>query len=79
MYTNDQFTGATVGSAQWFAWLQTATIFYYEGQQSTFTARREAKQRGELYWTAYRQIDGEPEALTADRHFQQAGFTALLA
>ena len=75
LYTDDEATtGTRVGSAQWFAWLQTATTFYYNGGSSgTFTARRETRQRGGDYWLAYRQRGGvlrkmylgKPEALTA--------------
>jgi LuxR family transcriptional regulator, maltose regulon positive regulatory protein len=85
LYTDDTFTGAAVGSARWFTWLQTASTFYYEGKQGTFTARRETKQRGGSYWVAYRQIDGKlrksylgkPEALTADRLASAAAVLAI--
>jgi LuxR family maltose regulon positive regulatory protein len=54
LYTEDAFTGSRVGSPAWFAWLSTASSFYYEGRQGTFTAHRESRQRGDQYWIAYR-------------------------
>jgi hypothetical protein len=49
-----------VGSAQWFAWLETAPRFAYRVKVSTpteglitLTVRRESKQRGSQYWVAY--------------------------
>lgn len=77
LYTDDPATtGARVGSAQWFAWLETASVFYYDGSGGrTFTARAERRARGGVYWIAYRQIDGKlrkrylgkAAALTAER------------
>jgi LuxR family transcriptional regulator, maltose regulon positive regulatory protein len=75
LYTDDRWTGTRIGSAQWFTWLAQATTFYYKGDIGTFTARCEAKQRGGVYWTAYRRSAGKlskrylgkPDALTADR------------
>jgi hypothetical protein len=58
IYTEDEYTGTLVGSPAWFAWLNTATTFYYEGRLGTFTAHRESRQRGSHYWTAYRRKVG---------------------
>ncbi len=58
LYTEDEYTGTRVGSPAWFAWLSTATTFYYEGRRGTFTAHRESRQRGNHYWTAYRRQVG---------------------
>ncbi len=41
-----------VGSAAWYAWLETATGFSYEGSSGHFGARRERFQRGGWYGTA---------------------------
>lgn len=50
----------TLGSGDWFAWLETASRFAYPvavGATAeafiTLTVRREAKQRGGRYWVAY--------------------------
>lgn len=58
LYTDDNATGTRVGSEQWFSWLQTAKSFRYTDSHGTFTARRETKQRGRYYWTAYRRTGG---------------------
>jgi len=58
VYTDDPYTGSLVGSPAWFTWLTTATSFYYEDRQGSFTAHGERRQRGGLYWTAYRRQQG---------------------
>ncbi len=59
LYTDDAFTGTVVGSPAWFAWLDLASTFYYEAHPgSSFTVHREQRQRGTLYWTAYRRDRG---------------------
>jgi LuxR family maltose regulon positive regulatory protein len=58
LYTDDEYTGTLVGSPAWFAWLNTASTFYYEGRRLTLTAHRERRQRGNSYWTAYRRKGG---------------------
>ena len=59
LYTDDIFTtGTRVGSPAWFAWLDTASTFYFEGRTGTFTALRERRQRGSTYWIAYRRQQG---------------------
>ncbi len=75
LYTDDTYTGTRVDSPAWFAWLTTATTFYYDGRQGTFTAHCERRQRGDLYWTAYRRYRsilsrvylGKADQLTAQR------------
>lgn len=46
-----------IGSPEWTAWLEMGStkVFSYEGE---FTVRREARQRGGTYWTAYKKIAG---------------------
>jgi LuxR family transcriptional regulator, maltose regulon positive regulatory protein len=58
IYTEDDYTGTLVGSPAWFAWLDTATTFYYEGREGVFTAHCERRQRGGFYWIAYRRRAG---------------------
>ena len=58
IYTDDEYTGTRVGSPAWFAWLATATTFYFEGHPGTFTAHCERRQRGNRYWIAYRRYQG---------------------
>jgi LuxR family maltose regulon positive regulatory protein len=58
LYTDDAYTGTAVGSPAWFAWLTTASTFYYDSRHGTFTAHRERRQRGGLYWIGYRRHAG---------------------
>lgn len=59
LYTQDEATtGNRVGSLAWFAWLEEASTFYFEGRNGTFTARRERRKRGGQYWIAYRRRAG---------------------
>ena len=43
----------------WFAWLDEASSFAFHGQRGSFTARKESKQRGVVYWYAYRKTKGK--------------------
>jgi len=80
LYTEDAATGTPVGSLAWFAWLITASTFYYESRDGTFTAHREHRARGGSYWIAYRRRAGvlrrvhlgKPDRLTLDRLEQVA-------
>ncbi len=47
-----------VGTPEWFAWLEGAASFAYQGAGGSFTARKEARQRGGWYWKAYRKLSG---------------------
>ena len=75
LYTDDAFTGTVIGSPAWFIWLQSASTFYYESRLGTFTAHHERRQRGGLYWVAYRRRAGrlrrlhlgKPDLLTPER------------
>lgn len=59
LYTDDETTtGTRVGSPAWFAWLQNASTFYFEGRNGTLTAHRERRKRGGRYWIAYRRRAG---------------------
>src|SRR5690349_10092404 len=50
-----------IGSADWYDWLGDASHrhFAFQGCAGRFTARKERKQRGGWYWTAYRQVAGK--------------------
>ena len=50
-----------VGSSEWYGWLadEAHRHFAFEGRAGRFTARKERKQRGGWYWTAYRQASGK--------------------
>lgn len=50
-----------VESPAWFAWLEEETLFTFQGQQGTFSARKErvAHGRGGFYWRAYRKKQGK--------------------
>ena len=41
------------GSTTWFDWLAEVSSFAFVGQAGSFTARKEAAQRGDRYWYAY--------------------------
>src|SRR5207248_7560403 len=51
----------TIGTAAWFAWLETASTFSFISEVGTFTARKEraSTQRGGWYWKAYRKQHGK--------------------
>src|SRR5712692_7671633 len=51
----------TVGTAAWFAWLETASMFSFVSAEGLFTARREQSghKRGGWYWKAYRKQHGK--------------------
>src|SRR6266567_3261141 len=51
----------TVGTAAWFAWLETASTFSFVSEAGRFTARREqaGHKRGSWYWKAYRKQHGK--------------------
>src|SRR5438105_127531 len=40
-------------SPEWFAWLDQVSSFAFVGKSGHYTARKEAKQRGGRYWSAY--------------------------
>jgi len=40
-------------SPDWFAWLDQVLSFAFSGKSGHYTARKEAKQRGDRYWSAY--------------------------
>jgi len=40
-------------SPAWFIWLEQVSSFAFSGRSGHFTARKEAKQRGDRYWSAY--------------------------
>ena len=40
-------------SPAWFAWLEQVSSFAFSGESGHYTARKEAKQRGDRYWYAY--------------------------
>ena len=40
-------------SLEWFAWLEQVSSFAFAGKNGNYTARKEAKQRGDRYWSAY--------------------------
>ncbi len=43
----------------WFAWLDEVSSFAFQGQRGSYTARKETKQRGALYWYAYHKTQGK--------------------
>ncbi len=47
-----------VDTPAWFAWLESATTFAFTSTSGNFTARKEARKRGGLYWKAYHTANG---------------------
>jgi LuxR family maltose regulon positive regulatory protein len=45
--------GIVPDSPAWFAWLDQVSSFAFSGKSGHYTARKEAKQRGDQYWSAY--------------------------
>ena len=45
--------GIVPESPEWFAWLAQVSSFAFVGKNGHYTARKEAKQRGDRYWSAY--------------------------
>ena len=43
----------------WFAWLDEVSSFAFHGQRGSYLARKETKQRGAVYWYAYRKTQGK--------------------
>ncbi len=76
LYPTRESTGISVGSPAWFVWLaeEASRSFTFLGARGSFTARREHRRRGGLYWVAYRNVGsvlhkaylGKPEALTLE-------------
>ena len=40
-------------SPEWFSWLDQVSSFAFSGKSGHYTARKEPKQRGDRYWSAY--------------------------
>ena len=49
----------TIEGPAWFAWLDSVSSFAFHGLSGSYTARKETKQRGALYWYAYRKTQGK--------------------
>ena len=48
------------GSARWFAWLAEVPSFAFQARDGGhFTARKETRKRGGVYWIAYRHSGGQ--------------------
>jgi LuxR family transcriptional regulator, maltose regulon positive regulatory protein len=45
--------GIVPESPAWFAWLDQVSSFAFSGKRGHYTARKETKQRGDRYWSAY--------------------------
>lgn len=69
--------GVSVGSPDWHAWLEhpDTRSYTYADEHGHLTAWKERRQRGAVYWTAYRKIGGrlrtaylgKPTDVTAER------------
>src|SRR5215467_1293934 len=58
---SDHPTHVLVDTADWYAWLRTASTFRFQSEQESFTARKEraGSKRGGEYWKAYRRRHGK--------------------
>lgn len=75
--TSPERAPIAVGSPAWYAWLDEATTrsFAFHASPAHFTARKERRQRGGSYWSAYRNVRGKtasvylgtPAMLTLER------------
>ena len=45
--------GIVPDTPAWFAWLEQVSSFAFVGKINHYTARKEARQRGGRYWSAY--------------------------
>ncbi len=52
------FVNILAESPSWFDWLDTVSSFAFQGQSGSFTARKETRQRGDVYWYAYLKSEG---------------------
>jgi LuxR family transcriptional regulator, maltose regulon positive regulatory protein len=77
LYDTHQPEPIPLSSPAWQAWLMDAAhcSFHFQHPSGEFTARKERKQRGSMYWVAYRQAHnvlckrylGRSDALTEER------------
>jgi LuxR family maltose regulon positive regulatory protein len=52
--------GIVPDSTEWFSWLQQVPSFHFQTRAgSHFTARKESRKRGGVYWIAYRHLQGK--------------------
>jgi LuxR family transcriptional regulator, maltose regulon positive regulatory protein len=58
--TGDKAAGVVVGSQAWFTWLadDSTRSFSFRSPAEDYTARKERRQRGGVYWVAYRTVAG---------------------
>src|SRR5215212_699954 len=56
--TSHDESSITVGTVAWFDWLESANTFAFTSPFGSFTARKEARSRGGLYWKAYSTVRG---------------------
>src|SRR5438128_7234433 len=52
--------GIIPDTGEWFSWLQRIPSFAFQAKDSGhFTARKETRARGGIYWIAYRHMQGK--------------------
>ena len=61
VYEHSSATALTMlpESPEWFVWLDLIASFTFAGQSGYYTAHKETKQRGDVYWHAYRRTRGK--------------------
>jgi LuxR family maltose regulon positive regulatory protein len=51
--------GLQLDGPEWFAWLRDISSFAFQGREGRFTARKEERRRGSMYWVAYLRSKGK--------------------
>ncbi len=67
-----EMLGIVPDGPAWFVWLEQVSSFAFSGKRGHYTARKEAKQRGDRYWSAYlatgEQLTKKYLGKSAERH-----------
>jgi hypothetical protein len=63
---NETAQTIAVGTAEWFTWLEAATVFTYCEDGATFTAQKRIR-KGRYYWYAYAKRDGRLQSIYLGR------------
>lgn len=51
--------GLQLDGPEWFAWLRDISSFAFQCREGRFTARKEERRRGGMYWVAYLRSGGK--------------------